>query len=206
MRRPCTDVVAEVSVGWTGLQAKGVLVWTRLKDVGRGWTTLLLAASPRGSAGRRPAVAMSTLSPALAMEGGRGWGVGSCTVAAVGGWEDERRQRTPQASPALRIRQFSRLLLLQAAWPHAALKPRQAWGCGDAPGPWEKPAQVSAAGPLGAARGRVLFWPQGRDSVQEQGRQTPLTGSQRCPSLCCAPSPQSPHRPLFSASQRLSGP
>ena len=43
--------------------------------VGRGWTTLLLHPSPRGSAGRRPAVAMSTLSPVLAMEGGqRGWG------------------------------------------------------------------------------------------------------------------------------------
>ena len=44
--------------------------------VGRGWTTLLLNPSPRGSARRRPAVAMSTLSPVLAMEGGqrgRGW-------------------------------------------------------------------------------------------------------------------------------------
>ena len=62
--------------------------------------------------------------------------------------------------------------------------------------------QASAASPLGAARGRVLFQSQGRDSISEQGRQTPMAGSQRCPSLC--PSLQSPRWPLFSASQQLS--
>ena len=119
------------------------------------------------------------------MEGGWGCGVGSCTVGAVGGWEDERRQRTPPASLALRTRrQFSLLLLLQAASPRAAPKPQQAWGRGDGPGPREKPAQVSTASPLGAARGRVLFRSPGRDSVLEQGRQTPMAGSQRYPSLC----------------------
>ena len=49
---------------------------TRGLHVGRGWTMLPLDPSPRGSARRRPAVAMSTLSPVLAMEGGqrgRGW-------------------------------------------------------------------------------------------------------------------------------------
>ena len=50
---------------------------------------------------------------------------GSRTVGVVGGWEDERRQRTPPASLALRTGQaFSRLLLLQAGRPCAAPKPR----------------------------------------------------------------------------------
>lgn len=58
-----------------------------------------------------------------------GWaaqgGGGSRTVGVVGGWEDERRQRTPPASLALRTGQaFSRLLLLQAGRPCAAPKPR----------------------------------------------------------------------------------
>lgn len=130
-----------------------------------------------------------------------GGGGGSRTVGAVGGWEDERRQRTPPASLALRTGQaFSRLLPLQAGRPCAASKPRN---LGEAvmPGSSGKPVRVSAASPLGAAGGRVLFRSQGRDSVLEQGRQTPMAGSRRCPSPCPLPAESTP---LFSASQRLS--
>lgn len=203
LRRPCTNVVAEVNVGWAGLQAKGVPVWARPKDVGRGWTALLLAASPRGPAGRRPAVAMSTLSPALAMEGGRGCGVGSCAVGAVGGWEDERRQRTPLASPALWTRrEFSRLLL-QAAWPRAAPQPRQAWGAGEAPGPRERPAQMSAASPLGQQAAESYPGPREETPSRNRAGRPRWRGLRGA--LPSAPSAEST-RPLFSASQRLPGP
>lgn len=139
------------------------------------------------SAGWRPAVAMSMLSPVLVVEGGqRGRG----REPYCGRWEAGRMRggRGHPQPPWLSgpEQAFSRLLPLQAG-PCAASKP--AARSGDAQVLRETGA-VSAASPLGAAGGRVLFRSQGRDSVLEQGRQTPMAGSRSA--LPPAPSLQSP--------------
>lgn len=195
VRRPGTNVAAEVGrhqLDRTRGKGGACVDTAQGLHVGRGWATLLLDPSPRGSAGRRLAVAMSTPSPVLAVEGGqRRAGAG----AVLWGWWEAGRMREGRGHP-------------QPPWLSGPGRRSAGSSCCRRVGRVQLRSRatlgrlrVSAASPLGAARGHILFQSQGRDSVPEQGRQTPMAGSQRCPSLCPLPAESTP---LFSASQRLS--